>query len=256
LDYRTENLNYKVQTFSQAGRNRFKNEDGYLVNIDIGLFAVADGVGSLPHGEMASTQAVFLLEKAIKEVNLDENVTQPFGWESGVPLRMRALKYAVRSANSAIYDIAKNSSSEMGTTLSAVWLDGNRMYIAHVGDSRIYLVRNGRTIRLTEDHTILAEKMKLGILKDNDIKDSGVSNTITRAVGHARDLEVDSGSTEVRQGDVIILCTDGMYRFVKEFEITEIIKKSSPEEAVTKMMEMALRRGSDDDLTVVTLSAS
>ncbi|MEZ4471308.1 MAG: protein phosphatase 2C domain-containing protein [bacterium] len=226
---------------SHVGYHRANNEDRFLVRPDAGLFAVADGMGGHDAGEVASTLAVECLADAI-------------GSRAVLPARLAAV---MARANKRIQEATAVHARKtgMGTTLSAVWFEGDRVHIAHVGDSRVYRLRNGKMEQLTEDHTLLAEAIRSGFEKER----AGFifpSNVLTRAVGIRPDVDPMLASYTVQPGDRFLLCSDGLTDMVGVDDIaSRLALWPSPTQAAHALMNDALAAGGGDNVTVIVVDA-
>jgi serine/threonine protein phosphatase PrpC len=205
------------------------------------LCIVADGMGGHDAGEVASRTAV---EAAGKEYFLHPS-TNP----------TESLRSAVKAANAAINDISAkaNSSAGMGTTLIAAVLKGNRVHLANVGDSRGYVVREGRIEQISEDHSWVQEQIRAGKLSAEDLYTHPRRNLITRALGLYPDVEIDFFQREVKEDDILILCSDGLWGQVSDDEIADAVSKHSSEQAAKLLIDMANERGGPDNITVILL---
>jgi protein phosphatase len=236
------------------GRVRPHNEDSFLEARDLGLFAVADGVESEPCGEVASAMAVKTLREVVAAIDLDKDSTPPFEYAKGIPLEARALKFSFREVNRRLFEAAGRDPKCKGmcTTLSAVWFRAGRAFIANVGDSRVYIVRHGRIQQLTHDHTSLAQTRADEVLQMEIEMLTPVSeHELSRAVGLNADLEVQLAAGTPKPGDLFILCTDGLYGPLRDFEIMEAAKSAPPETAVKKLVALANEKSGKDNIAVV-----
>jgi PPM family protein phosphatase len=245
---------------SHPGKVRAHNEDSYLVANQLGIFAVADGVESEAAGEIASKMAVEQLEKIIRELDLDQDATPPFEYAEGIPLPARALKFAFRQANRAIFERAGQDKglAGMATTLTATWFRSGRVFIANVGDSRAYMIRSGRILQLTHDHTSLAQGNAARTVFIDDIQDfsSASEHELTRALGINPDLEVQLAGGTPKPGDIFLLCTDGFYDGLRDFEIMENIKAQPPDLCAKTLLNLALKRSGNDNICVVVIQVA
>src|SRR3954467_3387018 len=211
----TENIRFYAAT--DVGRLRDHNEDNYLVDKKLALFVVADGMGGHAAGEVASALAVRIIHEEIKAGReLIEKHGQD-GSEVRVEKEILALlESAVQRACARIHEEAKADANKrgMGTTLSALLIAGSHGFIAHVGDSRIYLLRDGRIQQVTEDHTVYNELVKRGKLTKDQIEKVAQKNAITRAVGVYERVEVDTLFIEVLPGDQFLLASDGLHGYI------------------------------------------
>jgi PPM family protein phosphatase len=221
---------------SETGRTRDNNEDVFLCRGDI--LAVADGIGGLPGGEVASSLAVTLLASAFTGRSLDE------------------VAAIVRASGAAISERARSAPelTGMGTTVCVVGVTAEgAAVIANVGDSRAYLIRDGEMRQLTSDHTVTAELVRRGDLDASAGAGHPLRNVLTRVVGGgATTVDVDSCTHELRAGDRLLLCTDGLSKVVADDEIESVLKTTSDLQlAADALIELAQARGADDDVTVV-----
>src|SRR5436853_2286900 len=222
---------------SDTGRRRRRNEDNYVVAPP--LFAVADGMGGAQAGEVASRLAAAVLEG---------------GGSDGVdaPERIDAL---IQEANRRIYDRASTdpAASGMGTTMTVALVDGMTVASGHVGDSRAYLVRGEQMEQLTEDHSLVNELMKTGKLSEEEAHVHPQRSVITRAVGTDPDVDVDGFTIEAEEGDVFLLCSDGLPDMVEDEEILEVVhaNRDDLEKAVESLVAAANRVGGEDNITAV-----
>jgi serine/threonine protein phosphatase PrpC len=230
---------------SDVGRKRQHNEDSYLVAPQLGLFAVADGMGGHRAGEKASRMAVERLRDAL---------TLP---RRGAPRDevLGHLQRAMFITGAAIFDAAQSEPdlAGMGTTLTAVLFHGPRAYVAHVGDSRCYLFRDGRVQQITNDHSWVAEQVKAGLLTEQEARESRFRHIITRSVGFEREVQVDGTIYPVQAGDCLLLCSDGLSNYVEEEDLSDVLGHQMYCEAPRVLVDMANHRGGDDNITVVVI---
>jgi PPM family protein phosphatase len=221
---------------SDTGKKRRRNEDNYVVAPP--LFAVADGMGGAQAGEVASKLAASALED-------DE------GPLHGVE-RVAAL---IREANRRVYERATSdpAASGMGTTMTVAVVEDGVVAIGHVGDSRAYLVRDGRMEQLTDDHSLVNELMKSGKLSPEEAEAHPQRSVITRAVGTDPDVDVDAFSIDARDGDVFLLCSDGLTDMVEDVDILDLIERHRDDldRAVRSLVAAANRGGGEDNITAV-----
>ncbi len=224
-----------VGAATDIGQVREGNEDSYLVVEP--LYAVADGMGGHRGGEVASSLAL-------------ETVQGMFERREG------SLAHQVEQANRAVFDRSQNdrSVSGMGTTLTAALVDGNRVHLVHVGDSRAYLLRGGELTQLTEDHTLVHRMVMEGEISQEEAETHPHRSILTRALGVDQSVQVDEGDVEVLGGDRLLLCTDGLTGMVPEGQIREILLDAAePQEAVDRLVTVANRAGGIDNITAVIL---
>src|SRR3954451_19302083 len=223
-------------SLTDVGRQRQGNEDNYLEQSP--LFAVADGMGGARAGEVASKVAV---EKLGSSAPADGSPEQH-------------LAEVTRQANREIYEMAQGSSdlAGMGTTLTAALVTGQEVAIGHVGDSRVYRFRDGKLERLTQDHSLVEEFVRQGKLTPEEAENHPQRSIITRALGPEPDVEVETYTHAGRDGDVYLLCSDGLTGMVPEQRIAEILRESpSLDEAARALIDAANENGGKDNITAV-----
>ena len=221
---------------TDTGRQRRENEDSAYVHAPV--FVVADGMGGAQAGEVASRMAIETFEK---------------GLPSSGPPEAR-LAELVRDANHRIYDRsrAEQGQAGMGTTLTAAYLDNAHLAIAHVGDSRAYLFRDGELKRLTQDHSLVDELVRQGKLTEEQAAEHPQRSIITRALGPEPEVEVDTWTYSVRADDVLLLCSDGLTSMISEERVGEILgSASSLAQAAESLIQEANDAGGRDNITVV-----
>ena len=231
-------MKVSVGAATDIGQVREGNEDSFLVVAP--LYAVADGMGGHRGGEVASSLAL-------------ETVQGMFERKEG------SLADQVVEANRAVFDRSQNdrSVSGMGTTLTAALVDGSRVHLVHVGDSRAYLLRGGELAQLTEDHTLVHRMVMEGEISQEEAETHPHRSILTRALGVDQSVQVDEGDVEAAAGDRLLLCTDGLTGMVPEGQIREILLESAdPQEAVEKLVKVANRAGGIDNITAVILDFS
>src|SRR5688572_19516421 len=228
---------------SDVGRVREQNEDSFLIADDRGLYIVADGMGGHLGGQMASSLAVKTMNEALDEI--DKDIRAGAGVEplesSPVP---RLLADAVRRACNAIYAAAQEDPelSGMGTTVTALVVQSGRAFIAHVGDSRCYLQRGDRIIQITDDHSLVNEQIKAGLITREQARQSKLKSIITRSVGFERDVAVDTFALPLQVGDKFLMCSDGLANFVDDTEIGLALATLTLDEVPSRMVGLANER--------------
>jgi serine/threonine protein phosphatase PrpC len=228
-------MKVSVGAATDIGQVREGNEDSFLIVEP--LYAVADGMGGHRGGEVASSLAL-------------ETVQGMFERREG------SLAEQVAEANRAVFDRSQSDRkvSGMGTTLTAAQVDGNRVHLVHVGDSRAYLLRGGDLTQITEDHTLVHRMVMEGEISEEEAETHPHRSILTRALGVDRNIQVDEGDLEAAPGDRLLLCTDGLTGMVPEGQIREIlIETPDPQEAVDKLVRGANRAGGIDNITAVIL---
>ena len=232
---------------------RPNNEDRYAV-VDTrrrqiradGVLIVADGMGGRSFGEQAAAAAVETAEDALAEL-LDSR-------QVGEVEVADALATALRRANARVYELASEGDDRkgMGTTCVAAVVEGDRLYVAHAGDSRAYLLRGGVLRQVTHDHSYVAEQVRAGTITEEGARSSRFRNIITRAVGIEPTLDAEVSEADVQPGDMVLLCTDGLSNIVAEDDIVRALTQaSSPQSAADRLVQMAVKSGGRDNITAV-----
>jgi len=239
-----------------VGRVRTNNEDCFRILAPDYLFVLSDGMGGEAHGEIASALAVETIVKHCLEP-VDKDATLVFGdvsptWSE----KTRRLATAVHLANKSIYESAQAHPEQhgMGATLTAGWIDGPRLSLAHVGDSRAYLLRSGALQQLTSDHSLVAEQVRRGILTLAEAERSEMQSVLLRALGAHPEIEVDAEEHTLFGRDILLLCSDGLTRMVTEPEIAGTLQ-AEPDavRAAERLVELANEQGGADNITVVVI---
>lgn len=244
---------------SDIGRKRGRNEDSYLVSPELKLYVVADGMGGHSGGEFASRFAVNTIEEVIQSMNTDPEATVISGVNSDEADFGDRLKYAIQVASQKIYDQAMFDQElrGMGTTVAAILVEKNRVCIANVGDSRVYLLRNGTIKQVTQDHSLVSEQMRAGIISENDAKKHKFKNIITRSVGYQEEVEIDLIYMDLASDDGLLLCSDGLTNQLDDPVILDVATRHAGdiEGACRELIQKANDKGGDDNITVVICRA-
>ncbi len=243
---------------TDVGRKRDHNEDSFLVDEELGLFLVADGMGGHAGGGTASLIAVQTIRARLQMAReADPELFSSPGALEESPLR-DVLREAVEGACQSIYQAAQSDASlaGMGTTVTAAVLAGSNAFVAHVGDSRCYVVRKGHIYQVSEDHSLVNEQLKAGAITPEEARNSRFKNIITRSVGFEADVIVDMMGLEVEAGDRLIICCDGLSNLVDDDEILEIVLQAPLEAAPERLIELANDRGGDDNITAIVIHVS
>ncbi|MFZ7103113.1 MAG: Stp1/IreP family PP2C-type Ser/Thr phosphatase [Peptococcaceae bacterium] len=234
-----------VNSLTDIGLVRKANEDNFLTDQNRGLFAVADGMGGHEGGERASSIAIKTLDNLLSA-------------ELILSKKGEGLCQVIQTANELIYNESKlnHACLGMGTTITAALFFDNKLYIAHIGDSRAYLIRDGRIILLTKDHSLVGELLRHGELTATEASRHPHRNILTRALGTEPQVEIDLNEFAIKSGDLLLLCTDGLYSLVEDQEISKEIAAngSDMKKSVNELVKKALDRGGMDNITVVLVS--
>ena len=245
-------LGLEVVGRSDVGRVRPSNEDSYGFDLRHGVFVVCDGMGGHAAGEVASKIAVDTVLAYFRD-------NEPLAADANLvdaPLGAQMLSDAVNKANENIleYVDAHAAASGMGTTLVAARFADGKFTIAHVGDSRIYLLRGGSLLQLTEDHSLVMEQVRRGILTVEEAKKSSAQHIITRALGTDDNSPPDLAEFPAEEGDILLLTTDGVLRHLDDDEIHDILASTKPlQTACDTLIETALAAGGEDNATSVLI---
>jgi len=239
---------------TDVGRVRTNNEDSFRIVEPLSLFILSDGMGGEAHGEIASAMAVETISEYLAEPKQDSGETLHGEASDNFSLKTKRLKSAVHLANVKIYQSAQKNPEQrgMGATLTVVWVDDAKLSIAHVGDSRAYLLRSGNLQQLTNDHSLVAEQVRRGLITPQQAEESEMQSVLLRALGAHPDVEVDVDEVAVVPNDVLLLCSDGLTRMVTEPEIAGTLQaETNPASAAQKLIELANGNGGLDNVTVI-----
>lgn len=241
---------------TDKGRRRSKNEDNFSIEPDLGFMIVADGMGGHASGEVASRLATELCTEQLKRALQTGHVPVFFHVPRKPELDPRSILLGdcVKFANQAVYEAAQNDPAKhnMGTTLvSAIWLD-DKLAVANVGDSRLYVVHKGKMTQQTTDHSFVQEQIARGFLKPEDAEKSELRNMLTRSIGVSEDVDVDLVEIPLEPGDLILMCSDGLTKMLDDDQIESVFKESSdPYALVEELIKRANEAGGGDNITVV-----
>ncbi|HXN55094.1 MAG TPA: cyclic nucleotide-binding domain-containing protein [Myxococcales bacterium] len=241
---------------TDIGRKRKHNEDSFLNDDALGLYIVADGMGGHAAGEVASAQAVTSIAAVFAESRALLESFRKAPTVDGRELVAQLMERAIARACADIYALSSGDLGKrgMGTTVVALLCVGNKAVVGHVGDSRIYLFRSGRAHQLTEDHTIIQEQLKRGLITREQIATADNKNVITRAVGIQPQVAVDTLVTDLLPGDLYLLCSDGLHGYFGDDELPQILVQEPRERLTEALTELALSRGGKDNITSVCVS--
>lgn len=231
---------------TDRGRQRTINEDSLLCMKTEHFYVVADGVGGHNSGELASSMAIEFIEAYIK--------TNPIGSISGDFALMTYFLNCLREVNSLIFKRAfqVKENAGMATTVAMLYIGSGKAYVVNVGDSRVYLARDGQLLQVTEDHSYVNELLKKGTITREEAENHPERNMITRALGSEEKVEPDFYQFQVYKGDRILLCTDGLYNEVQEEEISEISKIAIDTQVMAQeLIERANEYGGRDNISVI-----
>lgn len=241
---------------SDVGRVRTNNEDSFRIVEAVNLFILSDGMGGEAHGEVASAMAVDVINKYCESENEDSGATMLDEAPANISSQTRRLKNAVTKANLQIFQSAQKNPEQrgMGATITALWLKDTLLSIAHVGDSRAYLLRNGNLQQLTNDHSLVAEQVRRGLITPQQAEESEMQSVLLRALGAHPEVEIDVDEVEIIPRDVLLLCSDGLTRMVTEPEIAGALQAETvPSAAAERLIALANENGGIDNVTVIVV---
>ena len=241
---------------TEVGCVRKHNEDNFLLEPELGLFVVADGLGGHAAGEVASQIVVDKVGDFISQT-AERDRTWPVEYEADLSYDGNRLKGALLLADQGILDdIRGNPEREsMGSTVVACLVQGDRATLVHVGDSRAYLLNSSGIKQVTRDHSWVAEQVANGILTADEARHHPFRNVITQALGNGGDLDVAVQEIQVKELDRILLCSDGLSGMIQDRAIWEIIEQAPDVEAATaKLIDTAMANGGEDNITVVIIA--
>jgi PPM family protein phosphatase len=251
-------LSFRWAVRSDPGLRRTSNEDCHSARADIGLFVVADGMGGHVAGEVASREAVEAIELFIEETaGADKNRTWPFPFEPTLSLEANRLKAAFRLANRRI--AARIADSQdlrgMATTASAFLAGMRSACVAHVGDSRVYALRDGKLTQITHDHSWVEEQVRAGTMSPSAARQHPWRNVVTRALSGGEDPEVDVTELHPDRGERFLLCSDGLFAVVLDQQIAQILgdHTASLEQICGRLIDAANAGGGPDNITALVL---
>jgi serine/threonine protein phosphatase PrpC len=249
-------MQVKAYGLSHVGRQRQHNEDSYLVEDDAKLFLVADGMGGHAAGEIASRIAVDSISEFILHSKSDDG-TWPHAYDEHYRRSTNKLMAAVRLANTRVLEAMRKDARlrGMGTTVVACLIENDLISVAHVGDSRAYLIRDKQLSRITNDHSWVFEQVQAGMLTEAEAEKHPLRNVITRALGGALQVSPDASEIEARPGDVYLLCSDGLTGMVSEDEILKLVTGSDGDlkKACHQLIDVANEHGGLDNVTAVLI---
>jgi serine/threonine protein phosphatase PrpC len=241
---------------TDVGRVRKGNEDSFLLDDVVGLYVVADGMGGHAGGEVASAEAIDQIFAMVKRrMDAIEALKRENTSENRHAVR-RALEAAIQAATYMVFGIAEQDPARkgMGTTISSLLFVGPIAVIGQVGDSRVYLIRNGTPVQITEDHTLVNLQIKAGALTREQAKTVPYQNLITRAVGVKDYVEVDTFDLESKVGDRFILCSDGVHGYLEdEADLSPLTTAPTHQECAEALVKHALARGGRDNATAIVV---
>jgi protein phosphatase len=244
----------QVGARTDVGRKRGNNEDCFKLVPELDLFILSDGMGGEAHGEVASGITVETVASHCMEGSKDKSL--PLTGEPRPELgeKTSRLVSSIHLANKEIFESAAKHPAQrgMGATVVAVWLNENRLSVAHVGDSRAYLLRAGDLVQLTQDHSLVAEQLRRGIITRQQADKSDMQSVLIRALGIESEVQVDAEEQLLLEGDILVLCSDGLSRMVSDVEIAStLLTNIEMQAAAERLVDLANEYGGEDNVSVV-----
>lgn len=249
MKYINKILNIVSNGATDKGRVRKVNQDSFLVDNESSLWIVADGMGGHAGGEIASQICIQALSKYFSTHITSTN-------KNPISLIPHLMTNAINFASSEIYDkaIEDQALKGMGTTATAVTIFDNHLYCGHVGDSRLYLIREQFIYQVTNDHSLVSEQVRAGIITVEEAKKHKLKNIITRSVGYQEQEYVDTFHFPLAENDIIMICSDGLHNKIANHELSCLIFEQK-DQAVENLIKLANKRGGEDNITVIILHA-
>ena len=240
---------------TDVGRKRDHNEDSFLVDEDIQLYIVADGMGGHAAGEVASATAIEVLKNELGKQREFLSSYDPDGPEETRFRILRLTEETIQKACATVYNMGQADKQRrgMGTTLSMMLISGRGAFIAHVGDSRVYLIREGEVHQLTVDHSLINEQLKRGVITKDEARKAKYKNVITRAVGIQEQVRVDTLHMDVLPFDRFLICSDGLHGYLRQGDLEKLLAAGPIEELNDRLIALANERGGKDNITAVFL---
>lgn len=251
----------KASGITDVGLKREGNEDYFSTDDALGLYVVADGMGGHLAGEIASKMAVELIYKSFSHwMESEAELQDVFGMpDQTLTKKGNYILSSIRLANRVIHEMAlmHDEYHGMGTTIAVLAVFQGQIIAANVGDSRIYMLRNGHLERLSKDHTIVSEQVEMGIMEPKDAETSPLKHVLTKNLGSAEFVTAEVFEFEPADGDRFLLCSDGLTDLVNDEELLQMIQaEENPEVLCRNCVDEALKRGGHDNTTVVSVFLS
>jgi protein phosphatase len=248
-----------IEAYGQTdvGRRRKLNEDNFLVDPEVNLYAVCDGMGGHNAGEVASKLAIETLAAFIRRSHKEKEITWPYGLDVNLSFDGNRLKTALKLANKKVFKAADNREdyTGMGTTAVAALMSGDVMTVGSAGDSRCYVIGDAKLTQITRDDSWVSAAWAEGILSADEIERHPLKNVITKAIGAKEDIDITVVERQLKPGEVALICTDGLHSMVSDEQIQAAVTPfpSNLEEAAAKLIEAANEAGGKDNISVVLL---
>ena len=246
MNYQTINMETIALGLTDIGMVRKNNQDSIYIDNNKLLYIVCDGMGGHAGGEIASQMVIDHFENLPRE-------NFPRGAKDQDIQIFLEKNVNLASCEIFLRSMENQSYKDMGTTCSLVWLDGNKAHCAHAGDSRIYIQRSNFLYQVSEDHSLVAEQLKAGLITEKQAENHILKNVITRSVGHRKEEHVDTFSIVVKSGDRLLICSDGLHNKLTDHQIAQVL--SSNEKQKEKILvDMANKKGGEDNISTIIIN--
>ena len=249
-------MQVEVGARSDTGMVRSNNEDCFAVDLSLNLFILCDGMGGQAAGEVASRLGVQVIGEYCRQGKINPRSSIVGEYRDEFSPQTNCLASGIRLSNQAIHEAADKqpSTAGMGSTVVAAQLHGSVLSVAHVGDSRLYLFRDGKLQQVTQDHSFVMEQVRRGLITREEAEKSEMSNVIMRALGAEPTVAVDLDELWMSQGDQVLLCSDGLTRMIPDAEIASVLAEApSAQKASERLVELANESGGEDNVTVIVV---
>lgn len=244
----------EMHAMTDVGRKRNHNEDCVGITPSHGFAVLADGMGGHNAGEVASAMAVDIISQQLKQ-QLDRIPTAEIDEETGLAGESMLMRDAIRMANDAILQTAQQRTEcqGMGTTVLAAAFYADRITAAHVGDSRMYRLRGEVLSHVTEDHSLIRENIRRGLISEDEARNSRIKNIVTRALGIEPGVEADLVESAVQAGDIYLMCSDGLTDVVEDHDIRKALLdgRKNLRKTCCKLIDMANDQGGPDNISII-----
>ncbi len=241
---------------TDVGLKREANEDSFLADSNIGLYLVADGMGGHAGGDTASRMAVEIIKRHVTDARNSKEFISAAATEREDLAILEMLEKAIEDASATIFaESALNPALEgMGTTATLLFTRGELGYVAHVGDSRLYMMRDKELTQVSEDHSLVNEQIKAGFITEEEAAHSRFRNIITRSVGFESQVSADTFSFRMQPGDLFLLCSDGLNGMIEDERIGKTMRRGKLSTIPARLISAANEMGGDDNITVILVS--
>ena len=241
---------------SDVGRKRQANQDFLVVNESSALYVLADGMGGHSSGEVAARVAAGAVDDFVTMANQPQEMTWPFGYSTALPYEHNVLKTAALLANLKVNHLSEleEQYAGMGTTLVTVWVRGGTAFYCYVGDSRLYLLRDGQLRQLSVDETLVQELLRRGVITPQEAKEHQMRHVVTRAIGMRGRLEVEVREQKLLKGDLLLMCSDGLTDRLADVELCQTLTRADNLDGLCRsLVDLANEAGGDDNITAILL---